>query len=95
MTSMISKILHPTDFSKASQAALPLLLDLADHYGAEIHVLHAVDVQSDFFMEDGYTIPLLVSRSTRSSCSNPLRSNSNNSFENTCPAGRIPSSEWS
>jgi nucleotide-binding universal stress UspA family protein len=58
---MISKILYPTDFSKASQAALPMLRDLAKHYGAEIHILHVVDIQSEFLMDGGYMVPLLIS----------------------------------
>ena len=58
---MIRKILFPTDFSKASQAALPMLRDLADHYGAEIHILHVVDLQSEFLMDGGYMVPLLIS----------------------------------
>ncbi len=58
---MISKILYPTDFSKASQAALPLLRDLAQRYGAQIHILHVVDVHSEFLMDGGYMVPLLIS----------------------------------
>lgn len=58
---MISKILYPTDFSKASQAALPMLRDLAKRYGAEIHILHVVDIQSEFLMDGGYMVPLLIS----------------------------------
>jgi nucleotide-binding universal stress UspA family protein len=57
---MIHKILYPTDFSKASQAALPLLRDLAKRYGAQVHVIHAVDLHSEFLMEGGYMVPLLV-----------------------------------
>jgi nucleotide-binding universal stress UspA family protein len=58
---MINKILYPTDFSKASQAALPMLRDLAKRYGAEVHILHVVDVQSEFLMDGGYMVPLLIS----------------------------------
>ena len=57
---MIDKILYPTDFSKASQAALPILLDLAKRYRAEVHVLHAVELHSEFLVDDGYMIPLLI-----------------------------------
>jgi nucleotide-binding universal stress UspA family protein len=58
---MINKILYPTDFSKASQAALPMLQDLAGRYDAEVHILHVVDVQSEFLMDGGYMVPLLIS----------------------------------
>jgi nucleotide-binding universal stress UspA family protein len=60
MDEMIDKILYPTDFSKHSLAALPLALDLAKRYGAEVHVLHAVDAPYEFFMEDGYVVPLMT-----------------------------------
>jgi len=56
--SLVSKILYPTDFSQHSQAAIPLALDLAKRYEAELHCLHAVDLQHEFFMEGGYVIPL-------------------------------------
>lgn len=58
---MINKILYPTDFSEASQAALPMLRDLAKRYGAEIHILHVVDLHSEFLMDGGYMVPLLIS----------------------------------
>jgi nucleotide-binding universal stress UspA family protein len=58
---MIKKILYPTDFSQASQAALPMLRDLAQRYEAEVHILHVVDLHSEFLMDGGYMVPLLVS----------------------------------
>jgi nucleotide-binding universal stress UspA family protein len=58
---MINKILYPTDFSEASEAALPMLRDLAKRYGAEVHVLHVVDLHSEFLMDGGYMVPLLIS----------------------------------
>jgi nucleotide-binding universal stress UspA family protein len=57
---MIGKILYPTDFSKHSLAALPLATDLAKRYKAELHVLHAVDWPYEFFMEEGYVVPLVT-----------------------------------
>ena len=54
----INKILYPTDFSEHSQAALPLAIDLAQRYGAELHCLHAVDIEHEVFMEGGYITPL-------------------------------------
>ncbi|MBN1361796.1 MAG: universal stress protein [Sedimentisphaerales bacterium] len=57
---MIGKILYPTDFSKHSLAALPLALDLAKRYEAQMHVLHAVDAPYEFLMEDGYVVPLVT-----------------------------------
>jgi nucleotide-binding universal stress UspA family protein len=58
---MIRRILYPTDFSEASQTALPMLCDLAKRYEAEVHILHAVDLQNEFLMDGGYMVPLLVS----------------------------------
>jgi len=56
--SQIRRILYPTDFSEHSLAALPLAIDLASHYGAELHCLHAVDIEHEYFMEGGYIVPL-------------------------------------
>jgi len=55
---MIAKILYPTDFSEHSLVAIPLTVDLAEHYGAEVHCLHAVDTDHEFLMEAGYVLPL-------------------------------------
>ncbi len=57
---MIDKILYPTDFSKHSLAALPLAIDLTKRYGAQMHVLHALDAPYEFLMEDGYVVPLVT-----------------------------------
>ncbi len=54
----ITKILYPTDFSQHSQVAIPLAVDLAKHYGAELHCLHVVDTEHEYFMEGGYIVPL-------------------------------------
>ena len=54
----IKKILHPTDFSERSLAALPLAIDLAQHYGAELHCLHVVEMPGEFILEDSYMLPL-------------------------------------
>ena len=43
----IQRILFPTDFSELSKAAEKCACDLADQFGAELHVLH---VLSDFFL---------------------------------------------
>src|SRR4030042_55941 len=59
-TEMIGKILYATDFSKHSLAALPLAMDLAKRYHAEMHVVHAVDAPYEFLMEDGYVVPLVT-----------------------------------
>lgn len=37
------KILVPTDFSESAKYALPFAIDLAEKYGAEIHILHVVE----------------------------------------------------
>ncbi len=44
---MYDKILLPTDGSKGSEIALEHALDLAEKYGAEIHVLFVADVRVD------------------------------------------------
>jgi nucleotide-binding universal stress UspA family protein len=38
----IKKILYPTDFSRCAGHALPHTLHLAETYGAEVHLLHAL-----------------------------------------------------
>lgn len=38
----IRTILHPTDFSELSEAALPHALWFAEEFGADLHLLHAV-----------------------------------------------------
>lgn len=40
-----TKILVPTDFSGYSEAALRQAADIAEEYGAELHVLHVVEVR--------------------------------------------------
>ncbi len=54
----IRKILYPTDFSERSVVAVPLALDLARLYGAELHCLHVVDAPGEFILEDNYMLPL-------------------------------------
>jgi nucleotide-binding universal stress UspA family protein len=43
MQDTIDAILFPTDFSELSTAALPLAMDLADKYDAELHCLYVVE----------------------------------------------------
>ncbi len=43
MTNDINTVLVPTDFSDMSVAALPLAMDLAEKYGAELHCLYVVE----------------------------------------------------
>ena len=43
---MYQKILVPTDGSDAAEAAVDQALDLAEKYGAEIHALYVVDIDS-------------------------------------------------
>jgi len=40
-----TKILVPTDFSGYSEVALAQAADIAEEYGAELHVLHVVEVR--------------------------------------------------
>lgn len=39
----LNRILHPTDFSPVAEAALAAALDMAVHFGAELHVLHVLE----------------------------------------------------
>lgn len=57
---IVSKILYPTDFSERSLAALPLAVDLAGRYDAELHCLHVVDVPEGFLLEDAYMLPVIT-----------------------------------
>ena len=56
----IKTILYPTDFSEYSQAAIPFVVDLANRFDAEVHCLHVIDMDHEFFMASGYTLPLLT-----------------------------------
>lgn len=56
----IKKILYPTDYSEFSLAALPLAIDMTRRYGAELHCLHVLDIDHEFFAEGGYIAPLAV-----------------------------------
>jgi nucleotide-binding universal stress UspA family protein len=55
----INRILYPTDFSERSLAALPLAVDLAKRYGAELHCVHVVDIGQELPLEGSYLVPLL------------------------------------
>jgi nucleotide-binding universal stress UspA family protein len=56
----IKSILYPTDFSGHSQVAIPLVIELANRFEAEVHCLHVVDADYDFFMAGGYTLPAIT-----------------------------------
>jgi len=43
MSHKIDTVVFPTDFSELSVAALPLAMDLADKYEAELHCLYVVE----------------------------------------------------
>lgn len=43
----IRKVLFPTDFSPAAEAALPTAVRLAELHGAELHILHGVVLHAD------------------------------------------------
>jgi len=49
----LKKILYPTDFSRHSLAALPYAKDMAEKFGAELHVLHVVDSAYQYWMAGG------------------------------------------
>lgn len=52
----LTKILHPTDFSECSNAALPLARSLARDHGAQLIVLHVAPLE---IVPDGaYVVPM-------------------------------------
>jgi nucleotide-binding universal stress UspA family protein len=56
---MPTKILAPIDFSQSSHASLEMAADLADHFHAELHLVHVIPVFStttapDFFPEKNF-----------------------------------------
>lgn len=65
MTVRIQKILLPTDFSGYSASATRYACELADKYGAELHLLHTLEIHPavtpDFGM--GLALPRYVSES--------------------------------
>ncbi|MCF7973929.1 MAG: universal stress protein [Phycisphaerae bacterium] len=56
----IKSILYPTDFSEHSQVAVPLAIDLAKRYDTELHCLHVVDTNHEFFMQSGIVAPMIA-----------------------------------
>jgi nucleotide-binding universal stress UspA family protein len=59
LSTIPTKILVPVDFSQSSHAALETAADLAQHVGAEVHLLHVVPVLPpttlpDFFPESKF-----------------------------------------
>lgn len=58
----VKKILYPSDFSRYSLAALPMALDLADKYNAELHLLHVIDDSYQYWMGGGESaVPVAIS----------------------------------
>jgi len=56
----IGKILYATDFSKRSLAALPLAVDLAKRYNAQLYCVHVLNAENELFLEGGYLTPILA-----------------------------------
>lgn len=54
------KLLVPLDFSKHSDAALALAIELAMEHGAEIHLVHAYELPAAVTMAYGVAIPQAV-----------------------------------
>ena len=54
------KLLVPLDFSKHSDAALALAIELAKEHGAEIHLVHAYELPAAVTMAYGVAIPQAV-----------------------------------
>lgn len=53
----VQKILHPTDFSDASRAALTRAIFLANRHNAELHLLHVVELHTDDPLNPEYHFP--------------------------------------
>ncbi len=53
----IQKILWPTDLSENAAVALPYVTDLAQRYGAEIHILYVLKEYVEFGASYGYYDP--------------------------------------
>src|SRR5690606_14124011 len=60
LVSRVRRILVPLDFSKHSDAALELAIELARELGAEIHLLHAYELPAAVTMAYGIAIPQAV-----------------------------------
>lgn len=65
MTIQLQKILLPTDFSKLSVVAKNYACELAAKFDAELHLLHTLEVHTDFTpnFEMGLALPKQVSES--------------------------------
>ncbi|MBI4523088.1 MAG: universal stress protein [Deltaproteobacteria bacterium] len=57
--SQFRRILHPTDFSRASKAALARAVDLALDHKAELLLLHVLVPAAPYIGEDSYVAPAL------------------------------------
>jgi nucleotide-binding universal stress UspA family protein len=60
LSNIPTKILVPIDFSPSSKSALESAIDLADHFGASVHLVHVVPMfptttLPDFFPETKFT----------------------------------------
>lgn len=53
----VRRILHPTDFSDSSRAALTRAIFLANRHNAELHLLHVVELHTDDPMNPEYHFP--------------------------------------
>jgi len=56
----IKKILYATDMSKPSVPALAYAARIALCCGAELHCIHVLDLEHEFFIEGGYIAPLVL-----------------------------------
>jgi len=55
---MLQRILLPTDFSEHSQAAVRYACELAERFGAELHVLHVLETHATSTPEFGMGLVL-------------------------------------
>src|SRR5512147_3053553 len=68
-------ILHSTDFSQASDIALPYAVSLAEHYGATIYVVHAISSQAfAYFPQESAILALEAAEASANECMERLTS---------------------
>jgi len=82
----IKRILHPSDFSRASGGAFAKAVQLAKDNRAELVVMHALALPSPLVPGEGYIAPAVYDEMERSSRAWPRDSSTSSSGEPRRPA---------